>query len=52
MCIEYYEFRDVSEVGDRFEFSPERFAPSIVPNFNGSVPDAARRALSSGIFSF
>jgi hypothetical protein len=44
--------RNVSEVGDRFEFSPERFASSIVPNFNGSVPDAARRALSNGTFSF
>jgi len=43
---------DVSGVGDRFEFSPERFAPSIVPNFNGRVPEAARRALSNGIFSF
>ncbi len=43
---------NVSEVDDRFEFSPERFAPSIVPNLNGSMPDAVRRALANGIFSF
>ncbi len=36
----------VSEVGDRFAFSSERFAPSIVPNSKDSVPDVARRALS------
>ncbi len=32
----------VSAVGDGFAFSPERFAPSIVPNVSHCVPDAAR----------
>jgi len=43
---------NVSELGKRFKFSLERLAPSIMPNFNGRVPDAARRTLSNGIFSF
>ncbi len=43
---------DVSEVGDRFVFSIEQFAPSIVPNLNDSVPDTAQRALSFSIFTF
>jgi hypothetical protein len=43
--------RDVSEVGDGFAFSSERFAPLLVPNVNHCVPDAGRRVLSDGIFS-
>jgi hypothetical protein len=41
----------VSEVGDGFAFSSERFAPLLVPNVNHCVPDAGRRVLSDGIFS-
>jgi len=44
--------KHVREVSSRFEFFQKRFAPSNESTDEGSEPDAARGALSNGVFSF